>query len=251
MFEHTLSLDSGARRPWTVFVGLSGQLLALGFAMLVPLVYTDSLPILRIGDLRILPPISRPAPPQNLSRVPPRTTPSRPMLLDPKVLYAYTRIPSTLPDIVDDPATAVEAAGNFVVGSLPSMHSVSSGLASIVTTLPLARPAPPAVTESVKAEKPVERIKVGGVVQAAKLIHRVIPAYPAIAKQAHVSGIVQLMAMIGKDGRVRQLDVVSGHPLLVGAAVDAVRQWVYRPTLLNGDPVEVVSPIEVRFTLGQ
>jgi protein TonB len=66
-----------------------------------------------------------------------------------------------------------------------------------------------------------------------------------------VQGTVVLVAVIGVDGRVKSLRVASGHPLLVQAALEAVRQWVYRPTLLNGDPVEVESPIEVHFKLGQ
>ena len=86
---------------------------------------------------------------------------------------------------------------------------------------------------------------------AAKIVRKVIPAYPPLARQARVSGTVQLLGVIGKDGTVQQLQVISGHPLLVSAAVEAVKQWLYRPTLLNGEPVEVVAPIDVNFTLAQ
>ena len=85
--------------------------------------------------------------------------------------------------------------------------------------------------------------------QHGKLVHQVIPVYPALARQTRVSGAVELVGIIGTDGRIRELQLVKGHPLLVRAALDAVRQWVYRPTYLNGDPVEVVSPITVNFTL--
>jgi protein TonB len=99
--------------------------------------------------------------------------------------------------------------------------------------------------------KPVPHIVIGGNVLAAKILSRVIPLYPSLAKQARIQGTVSLLGVIASDGTVRQLRVLSGHPLLVQAALDAVRQWVYRPTLLNGEPVEVQAPIEVHFTLAQ
>ena len=85
----------------------------------------------------------------------------------------------------------------------------------------------------------------------AKLIRRVIPEYPALARAARISGVVHLLGTIGKDGTIRNLRLVDGHPMLARAAVEAVEQWVYEPTLLNGEPVEVIAPIEVSFTLGQ
>src|SRR5258708_492303 len=88
-------------------------------------------------------------------------------------------------------------------------------------------------------------------IQAAKLIRKVIPAYPRLAVVARISVTVHLIGNIGKEGTIEQLQVVSGPPLLVQAAVDAVRQWLYRPTLLNGKPVEVIAPIDVIFTLSQ
>ena len=84
----------------------------------------------------------------------------------------------------------------------------------------------------------------------AKLIHKVIPEYPALAKTARISGVVHLIGTIGKDGSIRNLQLVDGHPMLAHAALQAVKQWVYEPTLLNGQPVEVIAPIEVSFTLG-
>ena len=92
-------------------------------------------------------------------------------------------------------------------------------------------------------------VHVGSQVQEAKLIRKVIPTYPALAKQARISGVVHLLGIIGKDGAIENLQVISGHPLLVRAALDAVRQWVYRPTLLNGQPVEVIAPIAISFIL--
>jgi TonB family protein len=82
---------------------------------------------------------------------------------------------------------------------------------------------------------------------ATKLLTKVDPVYPPLAVQAHVSGVVTLIAVIGTDGRVRNLEVIGGHPLLVAAALDAVKQWVYQPTLLNGEPVEVRTTISLSF----
>ncbi|HSH16804.1 MAG TPA: energy transducer TonB, partial [Verrucomicrobiae bacterium] len=97
--------------------------------------------------------------------------------------------------------------------------------------------------------KETRRIRVGGNVQQARLINRPNPVYPPLARQARIQGTVRLQAIIAKDGSISQLEVVSGHPLLVQSALDAVRQWRYQPTLLNGEPVEVVTTIDVVFTL--
>jgi protein TonB len=94
-------------------------------------------------------------------------------------------------------------------------------------------------------------LRVGGNVQAARIINRVQPVYPPLARQTRISGTVRLHAIIGKDGTIQQLEVMSGHPLLQQSALDAVRQWRYQPTLLNGDPVEVDTTIDVIFSLNQ
>ena len=94
-----------------------------------------------------------------------------------------------------------------------------------------------------------DRIRVSGSAQANKLIQHPIAIYPALAKQARVQGTVRLSVIIGKDGRTSNIQLVSGHPLLVPSAVDAVKQYVYETTLLNGQPVEVITQVEVNFTL--
>jgi len=86
-------------------------------------------------------------------------------------------------------------------------------------------------------------------VQQALLVRRIEPSYPILARQAGVEGTVRLHAVIGRDGTIRELEVLSGHPLLVNAARDAVREWRYQPTLLNGEPVEVETYITVVFQL--
>jgi protein TonB len=88
-------------------------------------------------------------------------------------------------------------------------------------------------------------------VQQANLLRQVRPTYPPLAKAARVQGTVKFEAVIAKDGTIQNLKVISGPPLLVNAALEAVRQWQYRPTLLNGEPVEVITTIDVNFTLSQ
>jgi protein TonB len=97
--------------------------------------------------------------------------------------------------------------------------------------------------------EPAPRITVGGLVQEASLTKKVMPVYPALARQARIQGVVVLSVVIGKDGSVQELKLVSGHPLLAPAALDAVKQWTYKPTLLNGQPVDVSTQATVNFTL--
>jgi protein TonB len=98
------------------------------------------------------------------------------------------------------------------------------------------------------AGKPVT---VSSGVQAAKLMRQVKPAYPPLAVQARISGTVRLAAIIGRGGAIQNLQVISGHPLLTRAAVEAVQHWRYQPTLLNGEAVEVITQIDVNFTLSR
>ena len=87
--------------------------------------------------------------------------------------------------------------------------------------------------------------------QANNIVTKVTPLYPPMAKQARIQGTVRFNALIGRDGTVQNLQLVTGHPLLVAASQEAVRQWVYRPTLLNGEPAEVATVIDVNFTLSE
>jgi protein TonB len=147
------------------------------------------------------------------------------------------------------------SGGGGVVGGVPG--GVPGGTAGgviggIISSVPTSAPPPPPPPPSA-AKKAVEiqRIRVGGNVQAAKLVRKPIPIYPALAKQARIQGTVRFNAIIGTDGTIRNLQLVTGHPLLVPSATEAVRQWAYQPTLLNGEPVEVSTTIDVNFTLSQ
>jgi TonB family protein len=96
-----------------------------------------------------------------------------------------------------------------------------------------------------------QRLRIGGNVQAAMVINYIKPVYPPLAKQARIQGTVRFNVVINKDGTIQDIQVESGHPLLAEAALDAVRQWTYKPTLLNGEPVEVATVVDVNFTLSQ
>jgi TonB family protein len=106
-----------------------------------------------------------------------------------------------------------------------------------------------AIEDLVPKSSPV--LRVGGNVESTRLISQPRPIYPTEAKQARIQGVVKLYALIGKDGTIQTLNVISGHPLLAPTAVEAVKQWVYQPTLLNGNPVEVETEIDVNFTLAE
>ena len=96
---------------------------------------------------------------------------------------------------------------------------------------------------------PPGAVRVEGSVQQAKLVSHTPPVYPPLARQAQISGVVRLSVVIARDGTVRNIQVLSGHPLLVPAAIEAVRNWVYEKTLFNGQPVEVVTPVNVTFNV--
>jgi protein TonB len=124
-------------------------------------------------------------------------------------------------------------------------------IGGIIGSVPSAAPPPPPPVK--EAPKPVtpKQIRVGGNVQSAKLVRQPKPVYPPLARQARIQGVVRFTAIIGKDGTIQNLQLISGHPLLVQSAQEAVRQWVYQPTLLNNEPVEVITQIDVNFTLTQ
>jgi protein TonB len=141
--------------------------------------------------------------------------------------------------IEEPPSPSEGVAGQGPIGDNPNFDllSVAPNSAEIVKQ--------PVVTSV------PQRVPVTSTIEAAKLISRVQLVYPQLAIQARIQGNVVLHAIIGRDGQVSELQVLSGHPLLVNAALDAVRQWRYSPTLLNGQAVEVETTITVSFVLGE
>jgi periplasmic protein TonB len=188
----------------------------------------------------------------------PRVAPRKNFI--PPVLTAPPKVPVGLPPLeppgepINPVAPPNVGDGNYCPGCIPGPPCPGcTGMDPRFMAPPPSPPTPPAKPKVVELpkEEPPQRIMVGGKVQQAKLISQPKPMYPPLAKQAGVSGVVRLQAVIGFDGSIHSLTLVSGHPLLVPAAMEAVKQWRYQPTELNDKPVEVVTQIDVNFTLNR
>jgi periplasmic protein TonB len=239
MFEQSLFIDhAGKRKTATFAASLTAQILVAGVLLIAPLFYHEVLPALRAPDIAPVLEIWRPPePPAAESRPTARSHGlAVPGLFRPPVVVR-SDYPQAAMVIVDLDAPALPATSGI---TLPIGSSV---------TLPRFEKPPAATTVKPDLVKPPTPVRVGGNVQAAKLIRQVVPVYPRPASQFRISGTVHLLGIIAKDGTIQRLQVLSGHPLLRQAAVDAVSQWIYRPTVLNGQPVEVEAPIDVIFTL--
>lgn len=145
----------------------------------------------------------------------------------------------------------VQTVHNFDEHLMVTTRPVNGDGAAVYVIVPQALPAVPVPGQPALSGGNPARIRVGGNGQSTKLVFQPKPMYPPEAKQARVQGVVQLHAVIGKDGTVQDLSVISGHPLLVPSALMAVKEWVYQPTLLNGNPTEVETEIDVNYTLSQ
>jgi periplasmic protein TonB len=256
MFEQTFVEGVGkTNRGWTVIVSFVGQIIMIGIAVIIPMIYFDALPKGQLTSFLVAPPPPPPPPP------PPAAAPVKvikviPRQFDAGRLTAPKVIPKNIAEIKEDELPPPTAGVQGVVGGVPG--GVPGGtpggvIGGIIGSVPTAAPPPPPPPPPPpkKEEPKVSRIRVGGNVQQALLIKQPRPIYPPLAKQARIQGVVRLNAIIGKDGTIQNLTVATGHPLLVPAALEAVKQWVYKPTLLNGEPVEVVTQIDVNFTLSQ
>ena len=153
-----------------------------------------------------------------------------------------------LRDTVEAYKTDVQTADDWVQRALDAKKAHTTAPRFAIGAPPPPPPPPPPPLTTANASTP-QRIRVGGNVQAQNLIQKVDPDYPPLARSARIQGTVRFTAIIARDGRIQNLQLVSGHPLLVESARQAVEQWVYRPTLLNGQPVEVVTQIDVNFAL--
>jgi protein TonB len=250
MFEQTFVDGGKTRKSWTVLVSFIGQILVIVIAILIPMIYFDALPKSQLSSFLVAPPPPPPPPPPPAA-TPPKVIKVIPRQFDAGRLMAPKVVPKEVAMIKEEELPPPSSGG--VVGGVPG--GVPGGTAGgviggIIGGVPTAAPPPPPPPPAPKAVTP-SRIRVGGNVQQAKLIRQPKPIYPPLAKQARISGVVRLNAIIGKDGTIQNLTVASGHPLLIQAALEAVKQWVYQPTLLNGDAVEVVTQIDVNFTLSQ
>jgi len=229
----------------TIPIAYMIEVLLVGVMILVPLIYTEALPKAQLMTFLVAPPPPPPPPPPPAAAAPARALARRVTADD--LMRAPTVIPKTITQIKDEPEIAPSAAAG-VVGGVPggvpggSVGGVLGGVIGGVLSAAVPPPPPPQPAAP-------RRIRVGGQVEQAKLIFKPNPEYPPLAKMARITGVVRLEAIISRDGTIQDLKVISGHPLLVKAAIDAVSRWRYQPTLLNGEPVEVITEVDVHFTL--
>jgi protein TonB len=242
MFEQaTLSGANAGRRVWTTGLGFAGEAAFVAFIALAPIIWPGVLPKPQALLMRLTPPA--PVPPPTDVVVKPRAT-QAPIE---RVLFTMpTSIPTSIATVVDElPEAAGAAPGTGHATGDPN------GLLTAILSSSAPVPMPPIAVKppqpKTDANEP-RRIRTSSI-ELPRVIHRVEPVYPQMARMIHVQGAVELTGVIGTDGRIRELKALSGNPLLVKAAIDAVSQWIYAPPILNGERVEVIAPITVNFRL--
>lgn len=243
MFEDSLLESSGrlrTKRKWTTVLSLVLQCLLIGVMILVPLIYTEALPRQQLMTFLVAPPPPPPPPP------PPAAMPVRVVkVIQTDIMNGQLRTPTKIPEkvaMIKEEAAPPPMTTAGVIGGVPGGvpgGSLGGVMGGIIGGTPVAVP---------KQAIP-NRVRVSAGVQQGNLISQVKPTYPAIAKSARIHGAVVLQAEISKQGTIENLRVISGHPMLVQNALDAVKQWRYKPYLLNGEPVPVETTITVNFTL--
>lgn len=247
MFEQTF-LEKRRRNPWATLLSFAIDSVLVGTLVLLPLLSTGAAPsIMRYIDI---------GPPPGPDSEPPAPRPEQPKGPQPQLQSEFDgdvlRLPPSIPrkvTIVNDPLS--EESPALPPGSQSLYNSVTGGTGlggrSVIDLMPVTPryvPPPP-----VAAEPALRRVVVGGVIQQARAIFQPDPVYPVLARQARISGRVRLAAVISEQGTIEALQVLEGHPLLIKAAIEAVRQWRYRPLILNGNPSKVDTTINVNFTL--
>lgn len=233
-----------SRRPWTIAVSFLAQCLAVALAILASLLTATDLPARQWMAHLLAPPPPAALPAKARTAPAPEPAPR----FEESALVTPAAIPDEIAVIVDPPVEA-PFSGQRVSGVVPVPGTVPGGINGLLAQLTAIQEAPPPPAPKPAPRQRQEPVLVSSDLQAARLLHRIEPVYPALARQARVSGVVQLEAIIGEDGAIRQLRVLSGHPLLVPSARDAVSQWRYRPTLLGGVAVPVLTRIDVNFRL--
>lgn len=240
MFEDSLfasRVQARQQRGWFAFVSFAVQALFVGILVAMPMLFTDALPFRPISEIVEVPPAPRAAQ-SNAPAVHRKDSQAN--------VHQILRVPSSIPreviQIIDPPSlpqVSNDSGGPGAIG--PGNGDQGDPQLSLLTN------AHPIVTPTI--QRPVKRPRISGGVEQGLLIQDVKPVYPRWAREAGVQGEVILQAVIDKNGRIENLRVISGNPLLVKAALDAVKQWRYRPYLLNGEPVEVETQITVNFNM--
>jgi periplasmic protein TonB len=241
-----LTYSASRTRDWkraTMPVAYILEVALASMLVLVPLIYTEALPRTTLSGMLLAPspPPAAPLPRGNTAIRPIRRLSQKDLLTSP------VKVPKVIAVIQDGRDVAPEAPDTGVVGVVPG--SPLGGMGVVPYGIGPIRPPPPPPPKRDATNPKQTRIRIGGQVEAAKLIFQLKPEYPPLAKLARVQGSVRLEAVISADGTIQNLRILGGHTLLVKAAIDAVAHWRYQPTLLNGDPVEVITEIDVNFTL--
>jgi protein TonB len=253
MFEYSFVPEGRTRRPLTMAVAGLGEAILVTGLVLVPLFYVQELPTRGLLKALMLAPVptAPPAPPPPiLAKAIPHAAPA-PRKFNADALVSPVVVPRAVAIISEAPPVELEALAGGVPGGIPGALP-ASGTGLFSNALAIAPPPPPPPPPPKAAAPPPSAptlITVGGDVQEGRIVVRTQPVYPSLARRGRIQGAVQLKAIVGADGKIKSLTAISGHPLLVDAALDAVRHWTYRPTLLNGVPVEVNTEIVVRFEL--
>jgi protein TonB len=257
MFETaTLSYGPPSKRVWATAMGFTGQAVLIGCAVLAPLISPQTLGRAFLVTTLVTPGAPPPPPPPS-PRIVPRSPHAAATQIFRNLLTEPVNVPRIAAILVDDPPEASDG-GPGVQGGVQGgvRDGVQNGLVSSIL-IEGARTAPvmhlPEVVDREPAKAPPVPVKPPRITQLrmATPIRKVEPVYPPLARQARVSGVVELLGVLGTDGRIHELKVLRGHPLLINAALEAVRQWIFEPTLLNGQAVEVAAPITVNFILNQ
>jgi len=243
MFEDSL-IESGGKlktkRGYTSVVSFLLQFVIIGVMVLIPLIFTEALPkSVQLGFLVAPPPPPPPPPP---AAAPVKIVHQIQTDIINGQLRTPTKIPQKVKMIQEDEAPPPTMATAGVVGGVPGGvpgGSMGGVIGSVLSATPVAVP---------KIATP-QRVRVSSGVSQGLLIRKVPPAYPPLARQARIQGTVILQAQISKTGDIENLTLISGHPMLAPAAIEAVKQWKYKPYLLNGEPVEVDTQVQVNFTL--
>ncbi len=254
MFEQSfVQPNSRVRTGWSLMTSFGLQALLVTAGLVIPLMNPEVLPKALTQLTLTAPPGPPPGPPPETPRVAAanrvRQTAVTRGLIEPATMPARAVI------VVDDDESAPVAStgsGPWVPGGVPGAGTGdNSDFFRSLTAAANHAQAPPAARPVETPQAAAPPIAVSKGVQEAMLIDKVTPSYPPIAVRARVEGVVRLTALISREGRVTQLQALSGHPLLIPAAIEAVKQWRYRPTLLSGVPMEVVTQVDVKFTLSR
>ncbi|MBZ5574058.1 MAG: energy transducer TonB [Acidobacteriia bacterium] len=242
MFEDSLIESAGrlsTKRGMTTTISFVIQMVLIGILVLIPLLFTDALPKTQLMTFLVAPPPPPPPPPPAAAPIKVVKT------IQTDIINGQLRTPTKIPEkvqmIKEDEAPPPMMSSGGVVGGVPGgipggqMGGVIGGIISSTPVVP--RVATP------------QRVRVSQGVTQGLLIRKIQPNYPPLARQARIQGTVLLQAEISREGTIENLRLISGHPMLAPAAIEAVKQWRYKPYILNGEPVEVETQITVNFTL--